>query len=198
MNNNIPSVPVLDLAVQPREHDLIVGALGRNAFVTNVGALEELNDAVLAKDVYLFGIKPTVQRITRAFGANDWLFGQGNLETPNPEPGMVIQYYLKSARTDGATVVITNPRGKEVARLKGQTAAGINTVVWNTLVPAGPGAGGGGSNESSGPGYAPDLWVPLGDYVVTLDAGGQRLTQHVRITKTQGWSVGTSFPEIIR
>jgi hypothetical protein len=43
MNNNIPSVPVLDLAVHPRGHDLIVAALGRNVFVTHISALQELN-----------------------------------------------------------------------------------------------------------------------------------------------------------
>jgi photosystem II stability/assembly factor-like uncharacterized protein len=198
MNNNIPNVPVLDLAVQPREHDLIVAAFGRNVFVTNIAALEELNEGVLAKDVYLFGIKPTVQRVIRAFGANDRLFAQGYLVTPNPDTGMVIQYYLKSAHGDGASIVITTATGSEVARLKGDTAAGINTIVWNMLEsskPAGSNRGGGGRG---GPGYGPDVWVPLGDYVVTLEAAGQKLTQRVRITKTQGWAVGTSFPEIIR
>ncbi|HYN07303.1 MAG TPA: hypothetical protein VES67_07940 [Vicinamibacterales bacterium] len=197
MNNNIPNVPVLDLAVHPREHDLIVAAFGRNVFVTNIGSLQELNDAVLAKDVHLFGIKPTVQRVTWAFGANDRLFAQRYFVTPNPENGMVIQYYLKNARNDGASIAITNTSGAEVGRLKGATAAGINTVVWNMLAGGAPGAAGRGGGRGRGPGYSPDLWVPLGDYVVTLEVGGQRLIQNARITKTQGWSVGAS-PQVIR
>src|SRR5689334_8000325 len=47
---NLPSTPVLDLAVHPREHDLIIGALGRNVFVANIAPLEELTDAILAKE----------------------------------------------------------------------------------------------------------------------------------------------------
>ena len=84
---------------------------------------------MLAKDVHLFSIKPAVQRVTWSFGANDRLFSQRYLITPNEDIGMAIRYYLKTARTDGATVVITDIHGKEVARLKGESAAGINTVV---------------------------------------------------------------------
>jgi photosystem II stability/assembly factor-like uncharacterized protein len=198
MKNNIPNVPVLDLAVQPREHDLIVGAFGRGLFVTNIAPLEELTESTLAKDVYLFGIKPTVQRVTRAFGANDWLFGQGYLLTPNSENGMAIQYYIRNARSDGATIVITDASGKEVARLKGGSAAGINTVFWNMLEP--PPQGGAGRRGGGGPrpGYSPSVWVPLGDYVVTLEVGEDKLSQVADITKTQGWTVGNASPEIIR
>jgi photosystem II stability/assembly factor-like uncharacterized protein len=199
MKNNIPNVPVLDLAVHPREDDLIVGAFGRNVFVTNIWPLQELSDAVLAKDVHLFGIKPAVQRVIWAFGANDRLFAQNYLVTPNPDHGMQIQYYLKNARNDGANIVITDVQGKEVARLKGETAAGINTVSWNMLAPvtAAPAGGRGGGGRGRGPGFSPDVWIPLGEYVVTLEVGGQKFTRNARITKTQGWSVG-SLPQIIR
>src|SRR5205807_675236 len=103
---------------------------------------------------------------------------------------------LKSARTDGATIVITNARGAEVGRLRGETAAGINTVVWNMLAPR-PATAGRGGGGRGGPGYAPDVWVPLGDYTVTLETGGQKLTEPASIVRTQGWSVGTSS-QIIR
>jgi photosystem II stability/assembly factor-like uncharacterized protein len=195
MNNNIPNTPVLDLAVHPRERDLIVGSMGRGVFITNIGPLQELSDSVLAKDVYLFGIKPTVQRITWAFGANDRLFAQRYIVTPNEPNGMVIRYYLKNAGNDSAEIVITDFLGKEVARLEGETAAGINTVVWDMSA---AGTEGGRARRSRRRGYSPEQWVPLGDYVVTLEVKGRKLTQTGRITKTQGWSVGTSFPTVIR
>jgi photosystem II stability/assembly factor-like uncharacterized protein len=197
MNNNMPSLPVLDLAVHPREGDLIVGGFGRNVFVTNVAALQEMSTAALAKDVHLFTIKPTVQRVTWSFGANDRLFSQRYLITPNEPNGMQIRYYLKTARTEPASVVVHDARGTEVARLEGSTTAGLNTVVWNMLAGGKPGTGRGGGGRGRGPGYSPELWVPLGDYTVTLELGGQKLTQPARITRTQGWTLGP-LPATIR
>jgi len=174
--------------VHPREHDLIVGSMGRGVFVTNINPLQELNHEVLAKDVHFFRIKPTVQRIIWNFGANDRLFSQRHIVIPNEPNGMVIQYYLKNERKDSATVVITDYCGTEVARLQGETATGINTIFWDMQEE---------DRRRRGRGrYSPDLWVPVGAYLVTLEVGGQKFIQPAHITKRQGWSVGTSFPNI--
>ena len=191
----------------------MLGTYGRSLWVTNVSALQELHETVLSSDAHLFTIKPTVQRVVWSFGANDYLFGQRFVETPNEPYGMVIRYFLKEAATSGATVVISNAKGEEVARLTGGGARGINTVVWSTCAgrsePQGRGrgeAGGGGrqgqpcvSGRSGGPGGADpiDSFVPLGDYTVTLEANGRKLTQKAQIVKTQGWSLGPN-PQVIR
>jgi photosystem II stability/assembly factor-like uncharacterized protein len=200
MNNNIPNLPVHDLLVHPRQNDLVVGSYGRGIFVTNIAPLQELSDAVLAEEVHLFTIQPTVQRITWSFGANDYIFGQTHLQTPNEPEGMVIRYYVRSDVASGATVVIADAGGREVARLQGRSAAGINTVVWNTRV----GGGRGGRGAAPAPAAAGrgsvnplDSWMPLGDYTVTLQVGGKTLTQVGRIVKTQGWSIGGA-PVVIR
>jgi len=184
---NIPNTPVLDLAVHPRERDLIVAALGRNVFVANIAPLEELTDAVLAKDAHLFSIKPTVERVTWSFGANDYLFGQRYFVTPNPDTGMAISYYLKGGRSDQPGIAITDFRGNEVARLKGTATPGINTVYWNMRAGSPQGGRGGGGGRG---GYSADQWMPLGNYVVTLEVGGQKLSQPAQITRRQGWSLG--------
>ena len=196
MNNNMPNVAVHDLVVHPREQDLILGTYGRDFWITNVGALQEVTDAVLASDAHLFTIKPTTQRVTWSFGANDYLFGQEHLQTPNEPNGMLIRYYLKAAAT-GVTVVIADAAGQQVARLQGSGNAGINTVVWNTrLTTGGGGAGGRGGNPTRG-GAGLDSLAPLGDYTVSVTVGSQTLTQKARIAKTQGWSIGQT-PTIIR
>jgi photosystem II stability/assembly factor-like uncharacterized protein len=193
MNNNIPNVPVKDLLVHPRENDLVLGTYGRGLYITNITPLQEMNDGMLAEEVHLFAIKPTVQRITWQFGANDYLFGQRNVQTPNEPNGMVIRYYLKNQGSGSANIVITDAKGQEVARLRGNTAAGINTVLWTMRaqgVGRGRGSGGGGGNILDG-------WAPLGEYTVTIELGANKLTQKARITKMQGWSLGPA-PQIIR
>jgi photosystem II stability/assembly factor-like uncharacterized protein len=190
MNNNIPNVPVKDLIVHPRENDLVVGTYGRGLFITNIGPLQEMSEATLAEDIRLFEIKPTVQRITWSFGANDYLFGQRNFQTPNEPNGMVIRYYLKNPGSSGASVSITDAKGQEVARLQGRAAAGINTVLWTMRAPGmGRGRGAGG-NVLEG-------WAPLGEYTITLELDGKKFTQKGRITKMQGWSIGGT-PQIIK
>lgn len=194
MNNNIPNVSVHDVLVHPRENDLILGSYGRGLFVTNIVPLQEMNEIVLAEDVYLFGIKPRVQRITWAFGANDYLFGDRHILTPNEPNGIMIRYYLKSQRNDKADITITDPYGKEIARLEGKTSAGINTVVWDMRPPMA------GKERAARRWWMRDVlaqWVPPGEYVVTLEVGDKKLTQKVCITKTKGWSIGP-FPQIIR
>jgi photosystem II stability/assembly factor-like uncharacterized protein len=199
MNNNMPNIPVHDLAVHPRENDLILGTYGRDFWITNIGPLQELTDAVLAEDAHLFSIKPTVQRITWSFGANDYLFGQRHLQTPNEPNGMVIRYYLKAAATGAASIVVADAAGQEIARLQGGAAAGINSVVWNTRLTGragGAGAPGRGGGATRG-GANLDQLAPLGEYIVSLTVGGKTLTQKATIAKTQGWSIGQS-PTVIR
>ena len=199
MNNNMPNVPVHDLVVHPREQDLILGTYGRDFWITNVGALQELTDSVLASDAHLFSVKPTVQRITWSFGANDYLFGQRHLQTPNEPNGMLIRYYLKNAGTGGASIAIANAAGEEVARLQGPANAGINTVVWNTRLTGrggAPAAGARGGGATRG-GASLDQLAPLGDYTVSVTVAGKTLTNVGKIVKTQGWSIGQT-PTIIR
>lgn len=198
MNNNIPNVPVHDLLVHPRESDLVVGSYGRGLFVTNIAPLQEMNETMLAEDVRLFAIKPKVQRVTWAFGANDYLFGDRHILTPNEPNGVVINYYLKNKAAGKAKITVTDPYGKELASFEGPTNAGINTWIWD-MRPAGA------RREGPGPGAGPGArsrdvlsqWVPPGEYVVVFEVGDKKLTQKAKITKTMGWSLGP-FPEIIR
>lgn len=227
MNNNMPNIGVKDLVVHPREQDLILGSYGRGIWITNIAPLQELNAGVLAEDAHLFTIRPTTQRVTWSFGANDYLFGQRHIQTPNDPDGMAIYYYLKGGMAGSLTVAITDASGKQVARLTGPASAGVNRVVWNTRVagagggagaraggagavaPGGRGGRGGGrgvavAGEGAGGGRGNpsanplDQWMPLGEYKVTLEVGGKTFTQPARIVKTIGWSLDGPKPWVIR
>jgi hypothetical protein len=186
-NNMPPSVVVHDLLVHPREHDLILGTYGRDFFVTNIGALEEITPAVLDEDAHLFSIKPTVERVQWSFGANDYLFGQRHASTPNEPDGMLIRYYLKAKPAGPVSIVIADAQGKEVARPNATANAGINTVSWNMRAGGGGGRGAGGGGGRGGM----DQLAPLGEYTITLTAGGRTLSTKGQIVHTQGWPLGT-------
>ena len=195
MNNNVPNVPVHDLLVHARENDLVVGTYGRGLFVTDITPLQEMNAGVLAEDVHVFGIEPKTQRIIRSFGAEDYLFGDRHLLTPNEPNGIVIDYYLKSGLKEKVKIRVTDPYGAEMAALDGPAEAGLNRAVWDMrrrLTRA--------EQETARQRGSRDplaLWAAPGEYVVTLDIAGKTFTQKARITKTAGWSIGP-FPIIIR
>ena len=196
MNNGIPRVPVHDLVIQPRDKDLVLGTYGRGIWVTNIAPLEELTGAVLDQDVHLFRVQDTVERVTWQFAANDYLFGEQNLQTPNPPSAMTIRYYLKRAVSASPEIAIADGSGKEVARLAGSGNAGINTVLW-TMRPQAGGRGGRGFAPPPPGKTVVDQLAPLGSYTVTLQIAGTKQTTSARIVKTQGWSLAPS-PEVIR
>ncbi len=49
MKNNMPTNPVHDLLVHPRENDLVVGSYGRGIYVTDISPLQEMNEKALAQ-----------------------------------------------------------------------------------------------------------------------------------------------------
>jgi photosystem II stability/assembly factor-like uncharacterized protein len=193
----IPNVPVRDVTVQPATRDLVVGSYGRGMFVANIAWLEELTAKVLAEDVHLFRVRPTVQWVTWSFGANDYLFGDRHLQTPNAPNAMQIEYYLKSATSDSVVVTIADAQGGVVASLRGGTSAGIHTVNWAMRARGRGGAERGRGGRGPGGGTPLDALVPPGAYTVTLHVNGRTLTQQARITGTHGWSIGPS-PQALR
>src|ERR1051326_4998994 len=77
MNNGLPAVPVHDLCVHPREHDLIVGTHGRSIYIASVNELEQLNDSILQKKLFVFDLPETKHR--NAWGGRDGAWGEMNI-----------------------------------------------------------------------------------------------------------------------
>lgn len=133
LKNNMPPVPVRDLLVHPREKDLVVGTYGRGLWVTNVGPLQEMTPAVLAKDFHLFDIvaKPIDNQSQRARWGNYHMTGDNHLRTQNERPGLQIFYYLKNTPESPLRLNIIDSDGKTVATLKTKAEAGLHKLTWN-------------------------------------------------------------------
>jgi len=191
---NIPFVPVKDLIIHPRENDLIVATFGRGLYITDISPLQELTQQVLNETVYLFAVEPKVQWVTRSFGANDYLFGDRHLLTPNEANGVVINYYLKNKIEGKINIIVTDPYGQELARIEGPNNPGFNSVIWDMRRRM---LGQEGLAALGRPRDILSQWVSPGEYVVVLEAGNKKLSQKAKITKTIGWSIG-STPQQIR
>jgi len=57
----MPTVPVHDLKVHPRDHDLIAATHGRSLWIVDIAPLQQLTDEVLAEDIHVFEPAPAFQ-----------------------------------------------------------------------------------------------------------------------------------------
>jgi hypothetical protein len=189
MKNNLPTQPIHDLQVHPREHDLIVGTHGRGIFIADISALQEIDSKVLASDAFLFDVEPKVKWAVRRPNVT----AATNFNGPSEPNGVMINYYLKGAVAGDVQVKVMKGT-YVVAETKGTNKAGINQVLWNmrwTPMSFGPAAapGRGGMGGGFGQPQAPPPYPTFGgttaadpgEYTIVVTAGGKTLTKKTQI-----------------
>jgi photosystem II stability/assembly factor-like uncharacterized protein len=187
----LPSVPVDDIAIHPREHDLILGTHGRSFYILDdIRPLEELNPDVLDSDLHIFNSRPAVawRLVVDSNGYN----GDRYFTAPNPPYGALITYYLKQEPAKDAKVKVTirDHAGEVVQEFDIVGHAGINRISWDLryATPAKP-------NDiqvwamqqgfflyRSLPNLGmPGPWVEPGDYPVQVKAAERTVTTKVGV-----------------
>ncbi len=126
MKNNMPTQPVHDLVIHPREDDLVVGTHGRGFFIADIFPLKSLSRKVLKKNGVLFDIEPKVkwrvlpQKVT----------AYNNFSGQSESRGLTIYYYLKKDKA--AEVKIKIFQGfVQINEIAGEDSTGIHKVVWD-------------------------------------------------------------------
>jgi photosystem II stability/assembly factor-like uncharacterized protein len=167
LENGLPTVAVHDLVIHPRDRDLVIATHGRSLYVMDISPLEEFKPEVLAAPVHLFDIKPAV---AFHYGRGRGYHGAKPYIAPNPPYGAVIYYHLKSAVSEAVQILITDPVGQTVAKLKGPQEAGLHRVEWRLDR--------GEHDDEPGP-YGPT--VKPGDYVAKLKVGKETVAKTVHV-----------------
>ena len=155
LRNGMPTNPVHDAKIHPRENEIIVGTHGRGIFIADITPLQELTPQVVASDAHLFDIQPTVQWA----GSQQPVTASNNYNGESRPAGVAINYYLRSA-VQGVTVRVYDG-ARLIAETPGPGAAGIQTVRWNMQSRrelteaelAGRGGGGRGGRGGGGGGF---------------------------------------------
>lgn len=136
----LPSVPVFDLKIHPRDHELIAATHGRSFWIVDIAPLEQLTAKVVAADATLFEPHPALH-----WGEGPTLMASGNgnaqafFATPNPSYGADIAYRLGPVATpDTVRFAITNAAGDTLATLTGPNTPGVHSVSWNFARRAAP------------------------------------------------------------
>ena len=180
LKGKLPTVPVFDLQVHPRDDDLIVASHGRGVFILDdASSLAALNPESLAADVRLFDARTAAEYRVYSHKGNT---GHKAFLGPNPPDGVILTYALKSkpAEKEDVKIVVKDSSGATVRELKGPKEVGLNRASWDLRheppVKRDPGEPGEGF---FGPPRGP--LVPPGTYTVTVSAGSASDSKPVMI-----------------
>ena len=190
VKSNLPTVPIHEIVIHPRDNDMIVATHGRSIWILDdITPLQQQAEA-MKSDAFLFDMRGAMQfnpANDRGFVTDKPFFGK------NPTYGAAISYYLSKPQTnvalrirDGAGTQVREITGNDLLQARG---AGINRVYWDMrhqplapLAGQAPVAGGGGGGGFGGAGNNGPHVLP-GDYRVTLIVDGKEVgTKTVRVS----------------
>ena len=154
--DDLPTVPVDDILVHPRDNDLILGTHGRGIWILeDLTPLEHLTPAVLASPTHLFPTEPAT--LWQIRGAQAWVPAEFAAESP--EFGALIRYWSGGdggtvvaeeqnggsagpaadapVANDSVTIEIVDPSGTVIRTLAGASSRGVHELRWDLrLAPA--------------------------------------------------------------
>jgi hypothetical protein len=127
--NGLPTVPVHDLRVHPRDRELIAGTHGRSIWIVDVAPLQQLAGRTFAaNETVFFAPAPALQYGETPVGGEST--GHMYFQAPNPVYGAHLVYYNPSSVSPGQ-LVITDVRGDTMQSLVATGTAGVQRVTWN-------------------------------------------------------------------
>jgi photosystem II stability/assembly factor-like uncharacterized protein len=128
--SRFPAVAVRDLAVHPRDHDLVLATHGRGIWVIDdITPWRALSPELLTQEAAFVSARPVQQRIDANGG---WPGGAATFVGPNPPDAAAITYYQRSRHLFGKLKLeVIDPSGRVVDELPASKRPGLNRVVWS-------------------------------------------------------------------
>ncbi len=132
--SGFPRAAVLDLAIHPRDHDLIIATHGRGIWILDdLTPLRALSPEVLEADLVLLPTRPA--RMTLSSGLQEFP-GDDEFVGQNPSEAASIVYYQKRRHIFGdLRVEVYDAQGERITTLQGGKLKGINRVDWPMRLP---------------------------------------------------------------
>lgn len=128
--SGMPTVPVRDLRIQPRDHELIAATHGRSIWITDIAPLEQWSDSTyrgsgarlfVPTTAYEFGDSPVEGQAT----------GQKAFEGSSVPYGAALVYSAPSGVRDSVHFAILDAKGDTVRTLAARARPGINRTYWD-------------------------------------------------------------------
>src|SRR5256886_3970218 len=128
--NHFPAVAVRDLAIQPRDNDLVLATHGRGIWIVDdIVPLRNLTSSVTSQDVAFISARPVQQRIE---GSGGWANGDAVFVGDNPPDAAVMTYYQRERHLFGKLKIeILDSTGHVVDEVPASKPSGLNRVTWS-------------------------------------------------------------------
>ncbi len=175
--SDFPNVAVRDLAIHPRDKDLVIATHGRGIWIIDdITPLRALTPERLAKEAAFIEARPTVQRVPAGGG---WVNGDATFVGANPTDEAVITYYQQKRHIFGdLKIEILDEGGKVLSTVPSSKRRGLNRATWSMRLkaPRVPTAASASFGAAFGPRVLP------GTYTVKLTKDKNVYTTKLQIT----------------
>jgi photosystem II stability/assembly factor-like uncharacterized protein len=174
--SKLPKVGIRDIAIHPRENDLILATHGLGIqIIDDITPLRHLTLKVLDSNASILPSRPafiSIPGYLQEFPGDDEFFG------PNPPEGAMITYYLKKRHIFGdLKIEIYDAEGNLIKTLPGRRERGLNRIYWNMRLKA--------PKTAAAPALTPRIFfgpmVPEGIYTVKLIKGNKTFTGKIEV-----------------
>jgi hypothetical protein len=191
VRGKLPTVPVFDLQVHPRDNDLIVATHGRGIYILDdLGALAQADPAALGADLSVFDVESATSYRVYAHKGNT---GHKFMTAPNPPEGATITYFLraKAGEKEDVKITITDAAGAVVREIKGPKEKGINQASWDLrFEPPAPPPPASEGESFFGPPRGPR--VGPGTYTAKVTAGSASASRPILVEEDPRIVIGVS------
>ena len=144
--SGLPTVPVHDLRIHPRDHELIAATHGRSVWIADIAPLEQLSDSIMATTLHLFKPRTAFQYSVRfeqnsigdrtfrtqavPYGAAIWyrVGAPDSVATATPAPAPASGSPALPAQ---ARIAILTMRGDTVRTFTGPLRPGMHRALWD-------------------------------------------------------------------
>jgi photosystem II stability/assembly factor-like uncharacterized protein len=147
-NHGVPTVSVMDLAVHPREHDLILGTHGRAVYILDdIRPLRDMSENILAQPIHLFQIPEARQHSVKQ-PRGSWSPGHEEFRGENRPYGALVTFSLnveglprpevaeEKVRKEGeeapqAEIQVRAADGELLRTFEAPVTLGVNRIAWD-------------------------------------------------------------------
>jgi photosystem II stability/assembly factor-like uncharacterized protein len=181
MTGNLPNVAVRDIAIHPREHDLVLATHGRGVIIIDdITPIRAITAETLANELTVLPSRPAVQEF--GFGFQVDFPGSDEFSGDNATRNAVITYFLRDRVSSGAlTVEIVNDKNQVLTSFQGSKRKGLNRIKWSMQTRAPKSAKSESAETENGlSGFGQGLMVPAGKYTVRITKGDPKDTASKR------------------